>query len=439
MNSGSPHRLRAVTRRLDPLPGLHELLQRADPQQPLLWTRGDRGCVGVGETLRLTFSGATRFADAVSAWREIAAAAEIDDPVGLPGSGLIAFGTFAFDDTSRAESVLVVPRVLVARHRGTAWLTEITEITDLASTAEAAATDEAAHRDPLLPPINPPGSWAGTELPVRDANAAYLAGVREATARVGRGEVEKVVLARQLDGWIAADDDLRVPLERLAERYADCWTFAVDGTVGASPETLIRQTDGAISARVLAGTRGRRPDPAADLRERDELLTSTKEQHEHAFAVQSVITALAPHVRELHTSEEPFALQLPNVWHLATDLGAIPGAGGTALELTAALHPTAAVAGTPTAAAVEAISAIEPFDRGRYAGAVGWIDADGDGEWVIALRSAQVGPVEADDTGAARRRVTATAGGGIVAGSDPEREFGETVSKFRPIAEAFGR
>lgn len=419
MNSGSPHRLCAVTRPLASLPSLDELLGFADPSQPLLWTRGDRGCVGIGETLRLTFTGPDRFTQASAAWRSIAAAAEVDDSVRLPGSGLLAFGTFAFSSASESTSVLIVPRMIVARHRGTAWVTEIAEAP--------------IGRDPLLPASSPIGAWIGTGLPTTDPNAAYLAGVREASARIARGSVEKIVLSRQVRGWIRADDDLRVPLRRLAERYDDCWTFAVDGMIGASPETLIRQTDGAISARVLAGTRARRPDPAADARARDELLTSTKEQHEHSFAVQSVVTALAPHVAELHTSEEPFALQLPNVWHLATDLGATPGASGTSLELTAALHPTAAVAGTPTSQAVASIAEIEPFNRGRYAGAVGWIDADGDGEWVIALRCAQVAPA---DHG--RREVTATAGGGIVAGSDPDREFGETVSKFTPIAEAFG-
>src|SRR5690606_12133754 len=132
---------------------------------------------------------------------------------------------------------------------------------------------------------------------------------------------------------------------------------------------------------------------------------------------------------------EPFALQLPNVWHLATDLGAGLGDHATALELVDALHPTAAVAGTPTSAAVAMISELEPFDRARYSGAVGWIDAAGDGEWVIALRCAQVGPPDASGV----RRVCAFAGGGIVAGSDAQHEYGETVSKFRPITEAFAR
>lgn len=414
-----------------PLTELPELLAYADPTDPLVWTRGDRGCVGVGEVLRLEFSGSQRFAEASRLWREIAEIAIIDDPVDLPGSGLLAFGTFAFDSASLVRSALIVPRLVVSRHRGTAWLTEISR--------------EPLTHEPALPAARSLRDWAGVQLPTSERDehtAAYLAGVREANARIERGEVEKIVLSRQVSCGIAADADLRVPLARLAERYLDCWTFAVDGMLGASPETLVRSTDGAVSARVLAGTRARRPDdPAADTAARDALLTSSKEQHEHAFAVQSVVTALAPHVRELHTSEEPFALQLPNVWHLATDLGATPGEHSTALELVAALHPTAAVAGTPTADAVGAIRELEPFDRGRYAGATGWIDAEGEGEWVIALRCAAVGPAQTEGTSPtpSTRKVTASAGGGIVAGSDPERELAETVSKFRPIAEAFAK
>lgn len=426
--------LHAVSRPLSWVPG--DLLAYADPGEPLVWTRGDRGCAGSGEVLRLTFSGSTRFADAARAWRDIAATAVVDDPVGLPGSGLIAFGAFAFDDRSGAQSVLVVPRVLVARHRGLAWVTEV--------------SDRPLGREPRLPQPTPVGAWAGTELPVDEIDEHYLAGVREAARRIESGAadssaegnpsaIEKIVLARRISGSIAAADDLRVPLGRLADRYDDCWTYAVDGLLGASPETLVRQTDGAISARVLAGTRGRKPEqPEADVRARDELLMSAKEQHEHDFAVQSVVTALAPHIRELRTSEQPYALELPNVWHLATDLGAVPGDDSSSLELAAALHPTAAVAGTPTQAAVRAIAALEPFDRERYAGAVGWMDTAGDGEWVIALRCAQIGPQNDEDAGgSATRTVTAFAGGGIVDGSDPQREFAETVSKFAPISEAF--
>lgn len=425
--SGPVAALRAVTRPLTEIP---DLLTYAEPSRPLVWNRGDRGCVGVGEALRLTFRGPDRFAEASRAWREIVARSEVVDPVKIPGSGLLAFGAFAFSDESDAESALVVPRLLINRHRGMAWVTEI-EVLDEGSSARDAA--DRGEPDGLPAPSGF-GHWSGIEFDSGSSVDAYLAGVDEATRRIADGAVEKVVLSRQIAGRISADADLRVPLARLSERYLDCWTFAVDGLIGASPETLVRSTGGAVSARVLAGTRGRHTeDERRDRAARDELLRSAKEQHEHDFAVQSVVTALAPHVREMRTSEEPFALQLPNVWHLATDLGAVLGDDATALELVEALHPTAAIAGTPTKDAVAAIAELEPFDRGRYSGAVGWIDAAGDGEWVIALRCAQLGSVGEDGT----RAITATAGGGIVAGSDPQHELGETVSKFRPITEAF--
>ena len=485
-----PPVLRAITR---PLPETPDLIALAESGEPLLWIRGDRGCVGIGEVLRLSFRGPDRFREAATAWRRIADAAHIEDPVRLPGTGLVALGTFAFDSASDTESVLIVPRTLIARHRDRWWITEVAEVSaggvvgareaaGVVGAREAVSAGAAAEAgegspsggqsstkpdpDPRLDPGRssrerdhapsaaqgeagapvsvsecpapaPPGEWPGVEFAAGDgAVDAYLAGVREAAHRIDTGGIEKIVLARQIAGQVPAGSDLRVPLRRLAERYLDCWTFAVDGLIGASPETLIRSTGGAVSARVLAGTRARHADrPQRDARARDELLTSTKEQHEHAFAVQSVVTALSPYVSELRTSEEPFPLRLPNVWHLATDLGATLDERSSALELVGALHPTAAVAGTPTSAAIAAISELEPFDRGRYSGAVGWIDAAGDGEWVIALRCGQLEPGPSN----VARTLVASAGGGLVAGSDAEHELGETVSKFHPITEAFAR
>lgn len=422
-----------------------DLLPLTDPAAPLAWLRGDRGAIGFGEALRLTFHGPNRFRDAATAWRRIADAAIIDDPVAVPGSGLVAFGAFAFADGSDTASTLIVPRTLVAQHRDVWWVTTVTELAAPLFDAPA-GTDPDQHKlehlAPELPAATGPGPWPGVEFADLKSQTApsvraYLAGVAEADARIARGELEKIVIARQVHGSLAAGADLRAPIARLAERYLDCWTFAVDGLIGASPETLVRSTGGSVSARVLAGTRGRHAESVTrDARARNELLTSSKEQHEHAFAVQSVVTALAPHVTDLRTSEEPFALELPNVWHLATDLGATLGGAGSSLSLVDALHPTAAVAGTPTRGAIDAIDELEPFDRGRYSGAVGWIDHAGDGEWAIALRCAQLSDSD-PSTGA--RAVVASAGGGIVAGSDPSGELRETVSKFRPVTEAFAK
>lgn len=412
--------MRALSRPIETAP---ELIALADPTNPLLWVRGDRGCVGIGEALRLRFSGPGRFREAAARWREIAAAAEITDEVNRPGSGLLALGTFAFADESAAESVLIVPRVLLVRDGEHAWLTTVSVIGEDPELADD--TEVAAELRELAPVAFREGAFG---------EAAYLAAVAEATARIDRGDAEKIVLARDLVGSLPAGAELRFPLDRLARRYRDCWTFAVDGLLGASPETLIRSTGGRVSARVLAGTAPRAADPDADRGLRDALLSSDKNQQEHAFAVDSVIAELAPTVAELRRSETPFPLELPNVWHLATDLDAELLGEATAIDLAGALHPTAAIAGTPTPVAVAQIAELEPFDRGRYAGAVGWVDGNGDGEWAIALRCAQVEGRSAREA----RPITAYAGGGIVSGSDPAAELAETRSKFQPILEAFG-
>lgn len=191
----------------------------------------------------------------------------------------------------------------------------------------------------------------------------------------------------------------------------------------------MRADHGTVTARVLAGSAARGVDALSDQDAAARLATSTKDLDEHHFALESLMTSLRPHARTLIASELPFTLKLPNLWHLASDIEGTLTDGSSSLDLIAALHPTAAVAGTPTSSALALIAELEPFDRGRYAGPVGWVGADGDGEWAVALRSAQV-----DDSG----DITAWAGAGIVADSDPEKELAETRMKFRPIVEAFG-
>ena len=217
-------------------------------------------------------------------------------------------------------------------------------------------------------------------------------------------------------------------ITELALGYPDCWTYSVDGLFGSSPETLIRADDGEVNARVLAGTISRGHGPGRRTEAALALATSAKDGDEHEFAVQSVLVSLRPHTSHIAASEMPFTLKLPNLWHLATDLEGTLSDGSTSLDLIAALHPTAAVAGTPTERALAVIRELEPFDRGRYAGPVGWVGADGDGEWAIALRCAQVEPGRRRH-GVCRVRHRAE--------SDPEQELAETRMKFRPIVEAF--
>jgi menaquinone-specific isochorismate synthase len=408
--------VRVTTRPIDAPASLVPLL---DPAHPLLFVRRGEGVAGFGETVRLEFSGPDRIRDAATAWRELAATAEIDDPVGLSGTGLIAFGAFTFAPESDRPSVLVVPRVVVGVRDGVGWITRVRTDDDAADGAEADAVPAATalgaeYRIPLRP---------GELGPDR-----YRAAVAEAVRRIQQGALHKVVLARDLAGHLPEGADLRRVIGDLALGYPDTWTFAVDGLIGSSPETLVRVNHGTVTARVLAGSAARGLDAPSDHGAALALATSTKDLDEHRFAVESVLAALEGHARGVVASEMPFALKLPNLWHLASDVEGALADGSSVLDLAAALHPTAAVAGSPTEAALAAIAELEGIDRRRYGGPVGWVDADGNGKWAIALRSAEVA---ADGT------VTAYAGAGIVAESDPERELAETALKFRPVAEAF--
>jgi menaquinone-specific isochorismate synthase len=412
-------RLRVVTREID---GVEEVLAHAVAEDPLFWSRRGDALAGFGTAFRLeTEPGTpTPAADLAARWRTVAAAAEIDDPVSVPGTGLVGLGSFAFDPDSTRGSILTVPATLVGRRGGRTWVTQVTRGDDAAP-------------EPALPPATPFGPhWSATVGPGRMTAQGYQDAVRSALDAIARHEVDKVVLARDVVGTVPSGADLRRLVRALLTGYPDCWVFAVDGLIGASPETLVTVSEGTVTARVLAGTIARGAEADADAAASLALSDSTKDQDEHRFAVQSVLASLRPHTSALAAAEQPFTLRLPNVWHLATDVEGVLDDGSSSLDLVAALHPTAAVAGTPTDVAMEVIRRLEPFDRGRYAGAVGWIGASGDGEWAIALRCAQFDLPLANGA----LPITAYAGAGIVAGSDPEAELLETRVKFRPIVEA---
>lgn len=387
-----------------------DLLARLPREGALAWVRRGEGLVGWGEALRLEVSGPDRFERAARWWREVQAALDVNDAVGVPGSGAVAFGSFSFDPAG--SSVLVVPQVVVGRRGGRAWITTV---------GGASALREVERPEP-------PGTVTYAEGAV-DA-VSYEESVAEAVRRIGAGEVEKVVLARDLVATTEAEADPRWLVARLAERYAATWTFAVDGLVGATPEMLVRLEHGLVTSRVLAGTIRRTGDDERDLALAAGLARSSKDLEEHEYAVRSVAEALAPHCTGMNVPEAPFVLHLPNVMHLATDVAGVLADGSTSLELAGALHPTAAVCGTPTDAAFALIAEVERMDRGRYAGPVGWVDGSGDGEWGIALRCAEVG------AGGDPRRVRLLAGCGIVAGSDPAAELAETQAKLVPVRDA---
>ncbi|MEQ1735006.1 MAG: isochorismate synthase [Rhodoglobus sp.] len=384
-----------------------ELLGWTSPEQPLAFLRNGEGIVGFGERTTFRHHTGDRITELAAWWRELCSHAEVHDDVRMPGTGLVAFGSFAFSDASAEPSILTVPAVIVGRRDGVTWITRV---------------------DGGFPvePSAPRPDLTATLAPGAMTPEMFESAVRHSLLRIRSGSVSKVVVARDLVGSVGRGTDRRGPLARLAAAYPDTFTFAMEGLIGSSPETLVRVNGGDVSARILAGTARRYPDAATDAHAASGLANSSKNLGEHDLAVRSVLDVLAPHATDV-TTTEPYPLRLPNLWHLATDLHGSLVPGNTALDLVAALHPTAAVAGTPTAAAVTAIAELEPFDRGRYAGPVGWVDASGDGEWAIALRCAQI-----DESG----QVTAWAGAGIVADSDPAAELAETELKFRPIVEA---
>ncbi len=260
----------------------------------------------------------------------------------------------------------------------------------------------------------------------------WMGVVADAVARIEAHGLEKVVLARDLLATAAEPIDVRWPLRRLAAAYPMCWTFHVDAMFGATPEMLVRRERGLVTSRVLAGTIRRTGDDRNDLTLAAHLARSSKDLEEHEYAVRSVADALEPHCSSMNVPETPFVLHLPNVMHLASDVAGVvrESAGVSSLRLAESLHPSAAVGGTPTDAATMLISEIEGMDRGRYAGPVGWMDASGDGEWGLALRSASV---EGDGS-----LVRLYAGCGVVASSEPGAELAESQAKLVPVRDALG-
>jgi menaquinone-specific isochorismate synthase len=400
-----------------PLPDPGPLLALLPDDGALAWVRRGEGLVGWGSTLRIATGGTSRFAAAEEVWAALTRHAVVRDEVGLPGTGPVAFGSFAFSPRSPAGGVLVVPEIVVGHRGGQWWLTTI---------GAGAVLPRLRTPAPPRPPA-PPGEVAYADGALSAPGWEHA--VATAIGRIGRGEVEKVVLARDLEARTERPVDPRWLLGRLGDRYPGCWTFSVDGLVGATPELLVRREKGLVTSRVLAGTIRRTGDDPHDLALAARLARSSKDLEEHEYAVRSVAHALAPHCTSTNVPDAPFVLHLANVMHLATDVTGVLADDSSSLRLAAALHPSAAVCGTPTASAAALIEELEGMDRDRYAGPVGWMDAQGDGEWAIALRCARLDPADP-------RRARLFAGCGIVAGSDPEAELSESDAKLVPMRDA---
>ena len=435
-----PPRLRVATEAL-PADRAADLLALLHGRRDVVaWVRHGRGLVGWGRVLTLEAEGAGRIEELRAAWRAVVYASWWTDPLVRPGTGPVALGAIAFSASSRERSVLVVPEVIVGADASGAWVTTAS-LADRPSQSPPAparvGTGPPPRRDrpqPASGPVRPRASVRRGAL----ADDAYLAAVATTQRRMAAGEARKVVLAR--DVMVTPSAPLPVPqiLARLARGYPSCWTFAVDGMVGASPELLVRLEGRRLACRVLAGTARRRTGegargPADPAGLAEWLEASGKNNREHELARASALTALEP-LCSVVEAPERFVVTLPNVLHLASDITGVVAGDTGALSLVGALHPTAAVCGTPTPAAARIIEEVEGMDRGRYAGPVGWVDWHGEGEWCIALRSAAL-PDGGPGPGAPAR---VFGGGGIMPDSVPADELAETEAKMRPMLGALG-
>lgn len=404
--------------RTSELPDIPHLLSLLPAEGGLAWVHGpatdQTGVIGLGEVTRITISGPERFSRAQRWWSQQCALSEGGNP--------IAFASFAFDKQP-GTSVVVVPNIVVRRINSKTTLSVISEnpITD-AQVTKVVGQINRPHS--LTHGINQVQYLDGSR-PVADWQAA----VDTAVSRINTGELDKVVLARDIVAQLNEPLHIGALLMRLNESFPECWTFSVDGLIGATPELLIKRDGEHVTSRVLAGTMRRSSNIDRDGQLAAELLGSDKDQEEHMYAVESVAAALATHCTDLNVPDRPFILRLANVQHLATDVTGELVDAAPALALAASLHPTAAVCGTPTERASQVIRELEGMDRGRYSAPIGWIAANGDGEFGIALRCALI---ENDE----RTKLRLYAGCGIVSGSTGESEVAESQAKFAAMRSA---
>ncbi|WP_022871492.1 isochorismate synthase [Yaniella halotolerans] len=391
------------------------------------FARNRRGKLGFGERYRFTTSGPQRFAQARDRWSELTASAATSLHQDLTASSPLCFAAFTFDARSAVESLMVVPKFVLDRTAEAVRLAYIYEATEQ-------APDTSTLFQMFLAELP---EESGNNIPATFCNdAAYMSEddfqqvVGEAVQRINQEEFSKVVLAR--DERVHAPAGFHIPatMRALANDNPTAWTYKVGPLIGSTPELLIARKDNDAKARVLAGTVDRNVAVNDDLIA-EQLSKNPKQIFEHQAAVDSLVEKLSPFATALHVSAKPFVLSLPNVYHLATDVSAELTASTSVLDLVAEINPTAAVGGTPRRAALDAIWQLEAeqhgMDRGLYAGAVGWLNASGHGEFGIALR----GSVIEDE-----HHVRIYAGCGIVDGSDAAAELAETNAKMRPMKKA---
>jgi menaquinone-specific isochorismate synthase len=381
----------------------------------LLFRTEEGGVAGSGEALRIELPNGLSDARSVASVAEILAAIPTDGA----GPGPLAVGALPFDPLAAGH--LVVPARTVVRRGRTAWLTTVGPAGSVP--AEPIVTEEESGRGP-----QPPDEF---RLIPTMTHAEWKDIIAAAVEALDRGEMEKVVLARRID--IEANRPFVVSdvLERLSSLYPSCMLYSIEGFVGASPELLMSRTGDRIESHPLAGTVARSGDVHGDEVLVGRLMNSPKIRHEHRVVVDAIAAALEPVCSSIDIPKEPSVLGLRNVSHLATHITGrlAPGPARSALELAARIHPTPAVGGRPTTEAIEYMQKVEGFERGHYAGPVGWMDARGDGCFALGIRCAEV-------SGSTARLF---AGNGIVSGSNPAEELAETQLKLQALLAALVR
>lgn len=394
--------MKAVTRPLTAPVDLNDVAGSSG----FLFVRDGVGIAGQGEAARVPVAEVQEFLSSIKR----------EDYVVVPGSGPVALGVLPFLPGAPAE--FVVPKVIVGKNSdGLVWITAID--TDLDAAVASLA--------PLKPPRPDGGSFSVAPGVSLDT---YLAAVTAGRDAVRSGEMTKVVIARDI--IITADKplDVRAILRRLRASFGSSYRYSIDGFIGASPELLVERDGDIVRSHPLAGTTPRTGDPATDARMAAELIASMKNQVEHRVVIDVVNDTLLPWCSYLDWEAEPSIVMVANVQHLGTRMeGWLSKPARSVLDMAQALSPTPALGGHPRADALALIAAVEGMERGRYGGAVGWLDADGNGTFAVAIRCAEIDGCQA----------RLFAGGGIVADSDPLAELAETQAKFQAMVSAIVR
>jgi menaquinone-specific isochorismate synthase len=402
------------------------------------WEQPDRGfsLAALGAVREATSRGERRFADLARACLD-GGETVVDEPPGLPaGAGAVWVGGFAFDPngggsvwTSLDPASLVLPELSICRSGGEVFLTANAVVHSGDDVEEKVAALEARlvglRSDPL--PLLDPHPTSRVEISSVRPPGDFERMISAATERIATGEISKVVLAREVLVTAGSAHDPAAVFGAMREQFPACFCFCCGTSeaafVGASPELLLRRSGASVSTVALAGSTRRSSDPAVDDHLGEQLLRSDKDRREHAIVAERIARTLRPHAVWVESASEPEIVKVANIQHMATPIVAQLAEPHSAVELAGVLHPTPAVGGEPSGAAVAAIAELEQMDRGRYAGPVGWMDATEDGEFCVALRSALLRDREA----------RLYAGVGVVAGSDPAAELAETELKLQAL------